>query len=96
MIGHSARAADTTAVGAGVVVARLWSYDNASSTLIESRYGRRIAEIRQETGAVGASPTMARSLVVEVGRPLLKIVRRYLDTAGQMLEASVSFHPSRI
>ena len=38
VIGHSARAADTTAVGAGVVVARLWSYDNASSTLIESRY----------------------------------------------------------
>ena len=63
------------------------------SSLIESRYGRRIAEIQQDTGAVAASATLAHALGVEVGKPMLKVVRRYLDTSGQLVEVSVSFHP---
>jgi GntR family transcriptional regulator len=64
------------------------------SSLIESRYGTRIAEIQQEIRATTASPTMARELRVDVGTPMLKIVRRYIDMAGQLFEASISFHPA--
>jgi GntR family transcriptional regulator len=64
------------------------------SSLIESRYGRRIAEIQQEIKATAASQTMARKLCVDVGTPMLKIVRRYLDMAGQIFEASITFHPA--
>jgi len=64
------------------------------SSLIESRYGRRIAEIQQEIKATTASQTMARKLRVDVGTPMLKIVRRYLDVAGQIFEASITFHPA--
>jgi len=64
------------------------------SSLIESHYGRRIAEIQQEIKATTASQTMARKLRVDVGTPMLKIVRRYLDVAGQIFEASITFHPA--
>jgi GntR family transcriptional regulator len=64
------------------------------SSLIESRYGRRIAEIQQEIKATTASQTMARKLRVDVGTPMLKIVRRYLDMAGQIFEASITLHPA--
>jgi GntR family transcriptional regulator len=64
------------------------------SSLIESRYGRRIAEIQQEIKATTASQTMARKLRVDIGTPMLKIVRRYLDMAGQIFEASITFHPA--
>ena len=64
------------------------------STLIEARYGRRIAEIRQDIGAVATSLPMARALRVDVGSPMLKVVRRYLDAARDSFEISVSFHPA--
>src|SRR5262249_34934455 len=64
------------------------------SSLIESRYGRRVAEIQQEIEATTASDTQSRELRVEVGTPMLRIVRRYLDSAGEMFEASVSVHPA--
>jgi transposase InsO family protein len=41
-----------------------------------------------------ASQTLARKLRVDVGTPMLKIVRRYLDLAGQIFEASITFHPA--
>jgi hypothetical protein len=53
VIGHLARAAEPTAVGAGAVVARLWSYDNASSTLIESRY---VVDLASKTRAQEEHP----------------------------------------
>lgn len=70
------------------------SPDTLISTLIESRYGRRVAEIQQEITATTASDIMARELRVEAGTPMLKIVRRYFDTAGQIFEISVSAHPA--
>jgi len=64
------------------------------SALIEARYGRRIAEIQQEIKATTATQAMARKLHVDAGTPMLKIVRRYLDMAGLLFEASISFHPA--
>jgi GntR family transcriptional regulator len=64
------------------------------SSLIEARYGRRIAEIQQDIRAITVSRTVARALRLEAGAAALKIVRRYLDAAGKVFEVSVTVHPA--
>ncbi|MGO4576403.1 GntR family transcriptional regulator [Cupriavidus sp. 2TAF22] len=65
------------------------------SALIEERYGRHIAEIYQDIRACTVTDAaMARALQLEVGAAALKIVRRYLDTAGEAFEVSVTVHPA--
>lgn len=64
------------------------------SALIETRYGRRIAEIRQEIRAITVPDVITSSLQVEPGTTALKIIRWYLDAAGQVFEISVSIHPA--
>jgi GntR family transcriptional regulator len=64
------------------------------SELIESRYGRRIAEIRQDVQAVLLTKKLAAKLGVKPGTPALRIVRRYLDQAGEACEISVTVHPA--
>jgi DNA-binding GntR family transcriptional regulator len=63
-------------------------------SLIEASHGRRIAEIQQGVQAFIVSEEMARRLRVEAGTAALEIVRRYLDTAGDTFEVTVSVHPS--
>ena len=64
------------------------------STLIERRYGRRIAEIRQEVQAVVVPDKLSDMLKVEKGSPALKVTRRYYDVAGDILELGVAIHPA--
>jgi DNA-binding GntR family transcriptional regulator len=64
------------------------------SSLIEARYGRRIARIQQIIDATAVPKTMAEALKAEPGSPALKIVRRYLDAANEAFELSVSVHPA--
>lgn len=64
------------------------------SSLIETRYGRRIARIRQDIEATSVPKPLADALRVEVGSSALKIVRRYLDSSGVAFEVSVSIHPA--
>lgn len=68
--------------------------DMLVSSLIEKRYGRRIAQIRQEIRAVAVPANMASALQTEPNTPGLKIIRWYQDAAGQVFEMSVSVHPS--
>lgn len=71
------------------------SPDTLVSTLIESRYGRHIAEIHQDVRAFALGDAhVAGALGLDTGAPALKIVRRYLDAAGDMFEASVTVHPA--
>lgn len=63
------------------------------STLIESHYGRRIAEVEQTIQAVAIPAEFAATLDALVGSPALKIVRRYLDHANELVEATVTLHP---
>jgi DNA-binding GntR family transcriptional regulator len=65
------------------------------STLIEKKYGRHIAEVRQTIEAVGVPASLAEELKAKPDSPALKIVRRYLDHAGAMFEASVTIHPMK-
>ncbi|WP_298235381.1 GntR family transcriptional regulator [uncultured Azohydromonas sp.] len=64
------------------------------SSLIEKRYGRRIACVQQEVNAVSLSKALSEPLVAEAGSPALKIVRRYLDSSDVPFEISVSIHPA--
>lgn len=63
-------------------------------SLIETRYGRRIARIQQEVNAVSMPRELAEVLHAEPGAPALRIVRRYLDSADVAFEISVSLHPA--
>ncbi|WP_459976774.1 GntR family transcriptional regulator, partial [Mycoplasmoides pneumoniae] len=64
------------------------------SDLIEQRYGRRIAEIRQDVQAVQLNPASAKALGENSGAAALRILRRYLDQAGDTVEISVTVHPA--
>lgn len=64
------------------------------SSLIETRYGRRIARIRQDVRAVSLSSSLAELLKAESGAPALQLVRHYLDASDQTFEISVTTHPA--
>ena len=64
------------------------------SALIESRYGRRIARIRQDVRATTVPAPVADALQAEAGSPALMIVRRYFDAAGHVFEITVTIHPA--
>jgi GntR family transcriptional regulator len=66
--------------------------DTLMSTLIERRYGRHIAEIRQEVEAILVPPDLAAPLHAREGAAALRVVRRYLDAAAEMFEVTVSIH----
>lgn len=70
------------------------SPDTLVSTVIEGRYGRRVAEIRQTVRAVTVPEPVAQALKVEAGMPGLEILRHYVDAAGQVFEVSRSVHPA--
>lgn len=64
------------------------------SSLIEAKYGRRIARIRQVVDAIAVPDEIAEQLQAEAGSPALRIVRRYLDSSNQAFEISVSVYPA--
>jgi GntR family transcriptional regulator len=64
------------------------------STLIETRYGRRIARIRQEVRGVILVPKVAELLKAEPNSAGLQLVRRYLDASNEAFEISVTTHPA--
>lgn len=68
--------------------------DTLISTLIEARYGRAVARIRQDIEAISLPAELAEELQAEAGSPALKITRRYLDSSGEVFEISRSVHPA--
>jgi DNA-binding GntR family transcriptional regulator len=65
-----------------------------TSTLIEARYGRRIAKIEQDIGATTVPRKLAEELKADANSPALRIARRYLDAAEEPFEISVTLHPA--
>ncbi len=63
------------------------------SELIERHYGWQSAEVHQSITAVGVPAAVAGELAVEPGSPALKIIRRYVDRAGECYSTTVSIHP---
>lgn len=71
--------------------------DNPSiliSHLIESEYGRRIAEIKQDVFAILLNEEFAKLLQAKTKSPALKIVRSYIDTANEAFQITVTTHPA--
>lgn len=64
------------------------------SSLIESKFGKRIAEVEQTIQAVSLNANVAKCLNAEEGSPGLKIIRRYLDQANEAFEITVTVHPA--
>ena len=62
-------------------------------SLIERHHGIRIMEVRQQIVPVILDPAGARVLKVRAGTPALEIARRYFDTQGRMVMASVGLYP---
>ena len=70
------------------------SPDTLISTLIEKHYGRAITRIKQEIDAISIPPHLTDVLLAEAGTPALRIIRRYFDASGELLEISRSIHPA--
>jgi DNA-binding GntR family transcriptional regulator len=63
-------------------------------TLIERRYGERIAEVQQEINACAIPAGKARLLKVRAGSPGLSITRHYLGDNDRLLLVSASLYPA--
>lgn len=70
------------------------SPDVLISALIEKRYGRTIANIRQDVDAVLVPADLVVPLQVEMGSPALRIIRHYQDSAGAAFEITHTIHPA--
>ncbi len=58
--------------------------------VLEKRYGRCSARLRQDVQAFNISKALSETLHAERGSPALKITRRYLDSTDEAFEISVS------
>ncbi len=63
------------------------------SQLIEKEYGQPSAEVQQSITAMGVPAAVAEELRVAPGSPALRIVRRYVDRAGECFSTTISIHP---
>lgn len=70
------------------------TYEGLIGTLIEERFGRRIAEIAQSLKAIGVPARIAPTLQVAPEAHALEITRRYRDASGSFLMTTVSVHPA--
>jgi GntR family transcriptional regulator len=64
------------------------------TTLIEQRYGRLCAEIRQSVDAIALPAVRAAALQAQADAPALRIVRHYVDEKGGIFEMSSTIHPA--
>jgi DNA-binding GntR family transcriptional regulator len=64
------------------------------SSLLESHHGRRIARVQQDVVGALVPEALAAELQAPAGSAALKILRRYIDTAGELLDVSVTLHPA--
>jgi DNA-binding GntR family transcriptional regulator len=62
-------------------------------SMIESRHGDRIVEVRQEINAVALEPAAASLLQAAPGSPALQIIRHYLDAQDRIVMVSVGYYP---
>jgi GntR family transcriptional regulator len=70
------------------------SPDTLVSTVLETYYGEHIKEVVQDLCAVPLPDAAARRLGVELDAPGLRIVRRYFNLTGEVVEVSITYHPA--
>ena len=62
--------------------------------MVEQRFGRVVAEVRQEIRGVGIPARCARQLEAQADTHALEIVRHYVDQEGMIFQATVSVFPA--
>lgn len=62
--------------------------------MVEARFDRPVAEVKQEIRAIGVPDRLAVPLAAQAESHALEITRHYLDEAGTMFEATVSVFPA--
>lgn len=62
--------------------------------MVEQRFGRVVAEVRQEIRGVGIPARCARQLAAQADTHALEIVRHYVDQEGMIFQATVSVFPA--
>lgn len=60
---------------------------------IEKLTGVSAATVTQDIQALAANAAIAKALEIEEGKPVLQILRCYIDRDGSVFEISVSHHP---
>jgi GntR family transcriptional regulator len=67
--------------------------EGAIFSQLERLSGRKLASVTQDIQACAASDDAAAALGIDVGAPVLRIVRCYYDTDSRIFEISASHHP---
>lgn len=73
---------------------RLRGLKGAVYSLIESDYGIGIERVEQELQAVVLDADDAANLGAPAGAPALRVLRRYFDAKGRLLEFAENVHPA--
>ena len=79
---------------ASAVRARMSGHADIFSTLLEDISGRQIVEIRQDICAIGVPQRIADKVRADAGSHALEIRRQYFQSAGALVEVSLSVHPA--
>lgn len=80
-------------IGAGIR-RRLRKNSGLICEMVEEKYGRIVAEVRQEIRSVRMTEHLAAKLAAVAGSPALEITRHYVDQQGIAFEVSVSVSPA--
>ncbi|WP_394730074.1 GntR family transcriptional regulator [Altererythrobacter sp. GH1-8] len=62
-------------------------------TQIEQIAGVSASKVTQDIQATAASAELAEKLEVEIGSPVLRVLRCYVDASGEIYQISLSHHP---
>lgn len=76
------------------IAGRLRGRQGAVYTMIERDYGLSIERVEQELQAVLLDADDAANLGAQAGAPALRVVRRYHDARGRLLEMAENIHPA--
>lgn len=78
----------------GSVIKHAVQSGGAIFELLENMLGKTIAEVKQDIQAAKATPEEAAILNIPPQDPVLRIVRHYYDSDGQLLEVTRAAHTS--
>jgi GntR family transcriptional regulator len=78
----------------GDIVSDIGTDTDPVYVMIEKRYKERIIEVQQQISAVIISPEIAKHVKAKAGSPGLQTLRRYIGSSNQVLEVTISIHPS--
>lgn len=76
------------------IEAKLRTPRTAVYSVLEKEYGTRIQRVEQELQGVAFSPEDAARLGIADQQPGLRIIRRYFDASGRLLEVADNIHHS--